>query len=98
MKYAHVLCFAFVTCWFFLQQKITVVIEWGYSTCHLVIDYYGSFKKLEVLHSWCIHLHGQMQYFMYGPMMQYLMYIGGPYIMYVVENGEDFTAKQRDVK
>jgi hypothetical protein len=30
--------------------------------------------------------------------MQYLMYIGDPYIMYVVENGEDFTAKQRDVK
>jgi hypothetical protein len=39
-----------------------------------------------------------MQYFMSGPMMQYLMYIGGPYIMYVVENGEDFNAKQREVK
>lgn len=95
MKYAYVLCFAFITCWFFLRQKIT---ERRYCTYHLVIDYYGSFKKLEVLHSWCIHLHGQMQYFMYGPMMQYLTYIVGLYIMYVVENGEDFTAKQRDVK
>jgi hypothetical protein len=40
----------------------------------------------------------QMQYFMYGLMMQYLMYIGDPYIMYVVENGKDFIAKQREVK
>ncbi len=71
------------------DKRLRFVIEWGYCTYHLVIDYYGSFKKLEVLHSWCIHLHGQMQY---------LMYIGDPYIMYVVENGEDFTAKQRDVK
>jgi hypothetical protein len=25
------------------------------------------------------------------------MYIGGPYIMYVVENGEDFSAKQSEI-
>lgn len=80
------------------DKRLEFVIEWGYCIYHLVIDYYGSFRKMEVLHSWSIHLHGQMQYFMSGPMMQYLMYIGGPYIMYVVENGEDFNAKQREVK
>jgi hypothetical protein len=39
-----------------------------------------------------------MQYFLYGPMMQYFIYIGGSYLMYVVENREDFNAKQREVE
>jgi hypothetical protein len=30
--------------------------------------------------------------------MQYFVYIGGPYLMYVVENGKDFNAKQRELK